>query len=561
MSPAAGDRRAQLDDIIRDDLALTTGIKSRSELLFQDKTLSRLGPESYFSFKTGTRDMTLQRGTLLLQVPKGIGGATIHTAAVTAAITGTTILIEYRPQKSLKVLVLEGSLRLSNGRFGDSLLLTPGKMVIMPPNAKRIPDPVTVDLKKVVNTSNLVNMGKGKKGEKPLPSVGLIAQEIDNQQEGKNVHNLIETNLVIMGKGTNVQLTSADVLRTLDQRMDPTRASSPLPPTVESTPVPTSGGVVPGVIPGSTPGATPSSTPGATPSSTPGATPSSTPGGTPGSTPSSTPAALADVGPTPSVKVHSEDNSPRTEVRYGDDGHPITSPVVINTAHDYSQNGGTGSVKIASNDSVTFNSLLKVSDTSSKKGHGEISVKSGKTSGSAIVVSSSAQLLALLSAAKADHGTIMFQSAGGDIKVSGTVQADHGSIEMRNDGDSGLIALNNATLNASTIKVGALGKNGTLNIGGGSISADTLIKLYAGGANGTVNFTDNVSLNGDSVKNIAGDTVTIFNGKVVTVHGPGPANVFTNHPNYTGFGGNGSTTGTFGGQGATTQPFSKAPGW
>ena len=52
------------------------------------------------------------------------------------------------------------------------------------------------------------------------------------------------------------------------------------------------------------------------------------------------------------------------------------------------------------------------------------------------------------------------------------------------------------------------------------------------------------------MKTIAGDAVTIFNGKVVTVNGPAPANVFTNNPNYTGWGGNGSTTG----QGATTQP-------
>ena len=103
--------------------------------------------------------MTLNKGTLLLQVPKGLGGAKIHTAAVTAAITGTTIMMEYVPKHDIKVLVLEGSLRLSvNGRFGDSLLLTPGRMVIMRPDAKRIPDPVTVDLKHVVQTSTLVNM-------------------------------------------------------------------------------------------------------------------------------------------------------------------------------------------------------------------------------------------------------------------------------------------------------------------------------------------------------------------------------------------------------------------
>jgi hypothetical protein len=261
------------------------------------------------------------------------------------------------------------------------------------------------------------------------------------------------------------------------------------------------------------------------------------------------------------IHVNGDSNNPRTEVRYGDDGHPITSPLVMNTVHDYSHNGGSGSVKISSNDSVTMNSMLKVSDITSKHGHGEINIKSGMTSGQAINVNSSAQLLALLSGISGDHGTIMFQTAGGDINVGGTVQADRGNIEMRNNGANGLIALNNATLSADTIKVGALGSNGTLNVGGGTISADTIIKLYAGGSNGTVNFTDNVTLNGNSVKNIAGDTVTIYNGKVVTVHGPAPANVYTNNPNYTGFGGNGSTTGTFAGQGAITKPLTGAPGW
>jgi hypothetical protein len=141
------------------------------------------------------------------------------------------------------------------------------------------------------------------------------------------------------------------------------------------------------------------------------------------------------------------------------------------------------------------------------------------------------------------------------------IQADHGTIDIRNNGGSGVINLNNATLNASTVKVGALGSNGTLNVGGGTISADSVIKLYAGGSNGTVNFTDDVSLNGNSVKTIKGDTVAIFNGKTVTVNGPAPASVFTNHPNYTGWGGNGSTTGTFAGQGATTHPLNTGPGF
>ena len=81
---------------------------------------------------------------MLLQVPKGLGGAKIHTAAVTAAITGTTIMMEYSPGQYLKVLVLEGSLRFSrNGSFGDSVVLHPGKMVIMRPDAKRSPTRLT----------------------------------------------------------------------------------------------------------------------------------------------------------------------------------------------------------------------------------------------------------------------------------------------------------------------------------------------------------------------------------------------------------------------------------
>src|ERR1044071_5431552 len=95
VDPAKGAHPAALSELIKDDLGLRTGSKSRSELMFDDNTLTRIGPETYFSFKSGSRDLTLEQGTLLLQVPKGIGGAKIHTAAVTASITGTTIMMEY----------------------------------------------------------------------------------------------------------------------------------------------------------------------------------------------------------------------------------------------------------------------------------------------------------------------------------------------------------------------------------------------------------------------------------------------------------------------------------
>jgi len=152
------------------------------------------------------------------------------------------------------------------------------------------------------------------------------------------------------------------------------------------------------------------------------------------------------------------------------------------------------------------------------------------------------------------------QSAAGAVKISGKVQADRGTIDVSSAGGAGVVTLDNATLAANTVKVSALGSDGTLNVGGGTIAADSMINLYAGGSNGQVNFTDNVTLSGNSVKTISGHTVTLNNGKVVTVSGPGPACVFTNIPNYTGSGGNGSTIGSFGGKGATTAPLSAGPG-
>jgi FecR protein len=224
VDPAKGTHAAAINEKIKDEIGLKTGVKSRSELLFQDNTLTRIGPETSFSFKAGTRDLTLKQGTMLLQIPKGLGGAKIRTAAVTAAITGTTIMVQYTPAKHIKVLVLEGSLRLSvNGTLGDSVLLQAGRMAIMRPDAKRIPEPVTIDLRRVMQTSSLVKMAK--KGERKLPSAGLIDREIEQQDHERRKGGLVETNLALNSHGTNVTSDLGQILGVVDQRK-----SAPTPP-------------------------------------------------------------------------------------------------------------------------------------------------------------------------------------------------------------------------------------------------------------------------------------------------------------------------------------------
>lgn len=571
VDPAKGTHEAKLQETIKDQLELKTGVKSRSELLFQDNTLTRIGPETTFSFKSGTRDLTLQKGTMLLQVPKGLGGTKIRTAAITAAITGTTIMMEYTPGKNIKVLVLEGSLRLSvnGGVLGDSVLLRPGRMAIMRPDAKRIPDPVTVDLRRVMKTSSLVKMAKTKGAD--LPSEGLIDKEIEAQDHDRNKGALIETNLVINGNGTSVimEQDSAErrVLVAMNQALP--NANPFATPSPDATPTGTDPAST--VRPGSTGnGPTPTPPPTTDPTPTPPGTdptPTPPPGTDPTPTPpgtDSTPTPQPTGTPGPSEQNDEVPTASHLDIHGGDGDSP--APLVIDQPLNIFGTDKGGEVNIDSKDTVTLASKIKVSQASgpyrSREG-GTITVEGHKKTGSAIVVTDSAQLLSLLDAsAPGPGGKIVFKSDGGAIDIHGAkITADRGVVEIRNDNTAGLINVNQATLSASTVKMGALGKNGTLNVGGGTLSADTTIKLYAGGSNGTVNFTDNVTLSGTSVKTISGNTVTVFDGKVVTINGPAPANVFTNHPNYSGWGGNSSTTGTFAGQGVVTGPLKNGPGY
>src|SRR5205809_959540 len=177
-------RPATVSDEVRDGTAVRTGVESRSELKFPDQTLARLGANTIFSFNEGTRDLNLQDGAMLLRVPKGAGGAKISSSAVTAAITGTTVMVETHPltkktkNSYYKFIVLEGTARLFlPGRLGESTLVKAGQMIIMRADSKTIPEPVDVDIGKITESSLLIT------GFGPLGSEALIAFEKTKQNE------------------------------------------------------------------------------------------------------------------------------------------------------------------------------------------------------------------------------------------------------------------------------------------------------------------------------------------------------------------------------------------
>jgi hypothetical protein len=75
-----------VNDNVRQGTAVQTGVQSRSELIFKDKTITRSGEKTTFRVGEGPRTIDLGSGQFLLYMPKHSGGAKVKAGAVMAAI-------------------------------------------------------------------------------------------------------------------------------------------------------------------------------------------------------------------------------------------------------------------------------------------------------------------------------------------------------------------------------------------------------------------------------------------------------------------------------------------
>src|SRR5205807_9601063 len=168
--------------------------------------------------------------------------------------------------------------------------------------------------------------------------------------------------------------------------------------------------------------------------------------------------------------------------------------------------GGNATIDVTAG-SLTANSLLTQIDNSNGGVMNGNAIINMNVSGTATVTTdATVQILGSDGAAAA---AINFN--GGSYDAGGTFLAFI-------DGN-GTITFNNASAHADVLKVGALGTNGVLNIGGGTLSADTTLELYASGSNGQLNFVSNVTLGGNGAKILAANSVKIFDSVVVTIGG------------------------------------------
>jgi hypothetical protein len=617
----AAARAAVVNDSVGAGTAVRTGVDSRTELTFSDLTITRLGANTVFSFNGEARQIDLGSGAVLVQVPRNGAEAKIRTAAVTAAITGGTALFESHKGLPTKLLMLEGIGRFyPNGRPEEAEIVHGGEMAMMTVDGQ-ITRPTKFNAALVYKTSKLITsfptlpnadlilavineqqaeLAAGPSGTRPDDSIdkrdqAITAIPVSTSGAGPK-----------FGRPTAIpddpyHITSGTVINT-----DPTITTNgitnfgkiyrgaaidgPLPTWLGSSPSAfdsvdffDSGGGGGFVSPSSKDLPIPGFLFGAL--QLDGDPTVSNASGyrtlglvSQGDITSSASGAVFTFGGMQQVALVALNGSINLSgISFANFGHLIIYARGIGSNVTLAAPiSNLNKVELRAEGDIQVNAPVTVNGTAQDnrgfKALAGNNLVANSTVNShqitlqslgGITITSSAQLLSMLDSSGTKGQIVIIASASDTtINASGTIQADQGEVDIRQTGIAGQTTLNNATIHGDIVKISALGTNGQLNIGSGNVlNADTILKLYATGSNGTLNFKSNVTLS--SPTNIlAANTINISAGVVVTINSAQPANVFTNNPNYFGFGGTGApgTTGTFGGMGAKNPlPLANAP--
>jgi hypothetical protein len=158
--PDKGEERpAKVTDVVKPADVLRTGERSLAEIQFEDKTITRLGSKTVFTFDGTGRDFRVGQGVTLICMPKGSGGGRIAASAITAAIEGTTVLaVEFsKPRKGSKLIFLEGKGRILSPDGKQSKPIKGGEMAFQFDGDTKLKDPVPVDIDVLLKGAAIVD--------------------------------------------------------------------------------------------------------------------------------------------------------------------------------------------------------------------------------------------------------------------------------------------------------------------------------------------------------------------------------------------------------------------
>ena len=592
MPSAQTSTAAKIGDKISGQTALATGASSRAELRFSDQTLTRLGSNSVFRLDSKSREVNLEKGVMLLQVPKQLGGATVRTAAITAAVTGTTVMMEYDPDGFVKIIVLEGEVDVFLNHSPSVLrTISAGDMMITKPNSTSLPAPVQVDLQRLRRTSKLMNS----KDFSALGNDKQMEDALKQQNQKKAKGELLETAYMVEGRGTSVTLSSEARLEllsklTLQQRL----AFGYIPGTsqVDGTSQIDSRGIInvfnnnlsPGIVSALGAPFTPTEDGnfsqfvyGIQPIFTEFDTPFSDLGtwalfkfdnlyivGTPDIDTSHGPrniifASRNRVALTPHT-LPGFPSSTATGVLSLDDALDAIAITSLDDElaleQDFRITGSGHSVFLSAQASYADVSIQGPSvwsadpDPTIALPYGKLYVYAGRdawVADDAVIEADQIRVQAVRdiniddSDLKAGSLIEMIAQNGISIRNSASLRAlaqtDSPAFLLEAQGAQGNIILDHSSLAGDSIRARTIGVDGRLVIGNTAIDADQLIHLYAQGSNGQIQFTGNTSLNSPQTV-LAARQVTIDPGVHVSIEQPGGFDVFTDTPQFNtpGFG-------------------------
>jgi hypothetical protein len=182
-------------------------VYSTPEKVQQDVRISkdsrvRLGSNSAIEH-TRKKNIRFKKGVLLVDDASRLAGrgTSVETSETTTSVRGGTFVAEYQEGGYLKIICLAGRvLVVSKSLFAEFIELTPGKMLIVSPADKKLPDPVDIDLQRFITSSKL-----------------LDGSEIDMANRGKtlsavarqNGDDVTRTPVLIAGRGLGVSMDYA----------------------------------------------------------------------------------------------------------------------------------------------------------------------------------------------------------------------------------------------------------------------------------------------------------------------------------------------------------------
>lgn len=181
--------------------AFATRSKSQSQVGMK-RSFFRVGSESQVRLHEGQR-IVMEKGVMLVGSEPGRGRETVEVdvPGYRMKVRGS-VQIAYYPGQYLKVTVIEGKVTVAlQSLAGEFEELEPGQMLIINPSDKRLPEPVEVDLSRIISTSQLIASPLGSPSTKGLMDAAAGAQGGDG--------NLTRTPLMFSGASPEMYLVDS----------------------------------------------------------------------------------------------------------------------------------------------------------------------------------------------------------------------------------------------------------------------------------------------------------------------------------------------------------------